>query len=148
MEESDGYEDPNMETLIGYLNYMPVAEMIVFSAKKYSGKIKNHYIDSFDDVLVNQGDSFSLSSGSFTAPVKGTFEFSFTGKFDSTNSQWNEILVLRNENDKMGRFGSYNKGTSSNVRFDGVVAFTLSKNLNKGDTIRLKVIYGMFYAKW
>ena len=43
MEGSDGYEDPNMESLIGYLNYMPLPEMIVFSAYKTSGTVSTGY---------------------------------------------------------------------------------------------------------
>merc|ERR1712226_204348 len=78
MMNYDGYDDNTMESLKGYINIEPQAEKILFGVYSDNGGTlsSGSYID-FDYSWVDNG--FPLSNGEFLAPVKGNYEFSFTG---------------------------------------------------------------------
>ena len=133
MESFTGYEDPNMEQTIGYVNYSPTSEFIAFSAYAQGNFNNGEYI-TFDRFITESKDFFNISSGTFTAPAKGTYEFSFSGRHSSNNAI-NKIHVLKN-----GLSVAIFE-TSANAEQD-YLSFTLSIDLDENDTARLKVLNG------
>ena len=143
MEGSDGYDDPNMENLIGYLNYMPIQEVVMFSAYQNQGSFyKNDYM-TFNNTHVNYGNDFNLSRGTFIAPTSGTYGFSFSAKYETRGHTYNEIHIERN-NVNIAPFQAYNDIENG---ANAILSFTIYVDLAKGDTIRLKVANdGEFYC--
>ena len=145
MEGSDGYDDPLIETLIGYMNYMPTAEFVIFSAFKSSGGMHDgNYLQMFSGFNANHGDSFSLSSGIFKAPFKGTFQFSFAGKYETRNHDSDEVCVengihVMKNNELINTFTAYSAGAEYENYVNGYLTFDFSIDLEPNDEIRLKV---------
>ena len=94
---------------------------------------------------MNIGDTFNLVTGTFTAPVKGVYEFSFSG-----NSNKNDrcgISVLKN-NGYIHYF--YTKDSSPDgmaVPNYGPLASTWLSSLDAYDTVKLKVAYGELHTE-
>ena len=79
-----------MESLIGYINHSPISvqpQEYIFSAIAKSGTISSYV--TFEEFLVNNGNAFDLSTGIFTAPVSGAFEFAFSGNTEG-NSRFHQ----------------------------------------------------------
>ena len=94
MEENSGY-DGDMEKLIGYINYSPVSEIIMFSAYGTSGVFRNQYI-TFTNFHTDHGSNFDLSSGTFTTPIDGVYEFDFHlpyGNDDTSSSNYRDVRI-------------------------------------------------------
>ena len=129
MQSVQGYEDNGMESLIGYINTSPEPNQIIFSA--WSNKEEQipapNYIN-FDHFYITNGDYFDLASGVFTAPVKGTYEFTMTGHAYSNKNCY--IQILKNEVEMQEIYtGNYFDAAST----------TLIMPLNINDKVRLKV---------
>ena len=150
MSGTNGYEDnDSMESLIGYINHSPIPvqpQEYMFSAyAKSGGEISYGNYVAFEDFAVNNGNTFDLSSGTFTAPYDGNYEFSFSG-----NANYDDCCkmdVYRND-DKI--YSMYSKLCNHNVyKYDYQnFASTWLTKLDKGDTIRLKVAYGTLYSNY
>ena len=94
------------------------------------------YINEFDGVYVNNGNAYDLSSGIFTAPKPGVYEFSasvFSWAFHITG--WNRVGVEKNNVNDL-TFGAWARESDDN---SGTLSFTWIMHLNQADTIRLKV---------
>ena len=138
MQNSDGYDDNSIESLLGYLNTSPEPAQIMFSVYSNSGNIEGgHYID-FDYTWINNGNHFSLSDGEFTAPIHGNYEFSFSGHHNP-NAHHTKILVLKNGNVVQG-FQAYDHSYVINLSSIWIT------ELKAGDKIRLSVFAGSLYC--
>ena len=105
-----------------------IATPIVFSAYKTSGSYTDgQYIDGYDKFLTNYGNTFGLSTGIFTAPKQGVFEF-FTATYHYGNSH---LLVEKNNISEMDFF--------SRDSSEDTLSISWIMALQQGDTVRLKV---------
>ena len=96
---------------------------------------------TFKRFHVDSGNTFDLSTGTFTAPVSGVYEFSFTGNTASDNSCL--IQIYKNGSNKLHSFytrGGLNSEPYANLASSWIVS------LDAGDTIRLKVYSGTLYS--
>lgn len=115
----------------------------MFSAYKTSGGYDaGKYVDTYDKFFSNYGSSFSLSTGIFTAPRAGVYEF-----FAAMYQQWgdssknNDINVMKNDEEALIFSSWYD---SSSYRNHDTVSFSWIMSLQQGDTIGLKVKDGYF----
>ena len=110
--------------------------IVVFSAfcKSDKGWTSGSYINGFDGVYVNNGNTYDLSSGIFTAPKPGVYEFSVSVDVYTGIGGWHSIGIEKNNANEL-TFGSYARETNDNT---GTLSFTWIMQLNQADTIRLK----------
>ena len=95
MESIQGY-DNEMEMLIGYINYSPIPEIIMFTAyNDIVGHLRAPTYITFQKMLLNIGESFESETGTFTAPTNGIYEFTFSG-LDDTGKVWTYIDIEKN----------------------------------------------------
>ena len=82
---------PSIKSLFGYFS-----ESVMFTAitneNEYIIQNVGEYV-TFERFLVNIGDTFDLKTGTFTSPVDGLFEFTFTG---NARNDWIGIQVWHN----------------------------------------------------
>jgi len=118
-----------------------MANPIVFSAiKDFGGTSSGSYISSYTKFLTNHGNAFSLSTGIFTAPRAGVYEF-YSSTYGYDNGA-HTIAVQKNNIDEL-KFKMYltDKGINNdNLSFDWMM------KLEQGDTVRLKATSGQFYC--
>jgi hypothetical protein len=93
----------------------------------------------FTDSISNVGQGFDVSRGVFTAPVTGTFEFSFSAL--SGKSEKAFVRVIKNGT-VMLTFGENNVYTGSYNNF----GYVWQLILQKGDEITLHLNTGSIYA--
>jgi len=68
---------------------------------------KNGYI-SFDKTLLpNIGGGYDVGTGKFRAPVKGSYEFSFSINHDNSNGYYCSVIVERNGVKELGFFSRH-----------------------------------------
>ena len=89
---------------------------------------------------MNIGNPFDLSTGTFTAPVKGIYEFSFSGN-GAENSGFG-IHVHKN-GERIHGFFTRSATREENGSYDNL-ASTWLLSLDVNDTVRLKINYGGF----
>ena len=97
---------------------------------------------TFQNFHVNIGNTFDLSTGTFTAPVSGIYEFTFSGNTDSSVNC--RIKVYKNENEDFHSF--YDSGGLNNISQYANLGSTWIVLLDAGDTIKLKVDGGKLYS--
>ena len=88
-------------------------------------------MDGYDGFLTNYGDHFSLSTGIFSAPREGIFEF-FTAIPNVEDGM--SLLTVEKNNVKQLEFLQADD-------YQTLLSFTWIIELKKGDTVRLKVSY-------
>lgn len=119
---------------------------IIFSAIKqdedYVPITEGQSIHGFQRYLTNYGKSFDLMSGTFTAPRGGVFEFSATLLSAPYNSPYNNIMAIEKNHDTDIKF----RTTYGGDRDQNIASFSWITELEKGDTIRLRVSKGFFYC--
>jgi len=79
----------NLRATINSSGYLTVPNQPMFSVNKTNGNVLGAVSPTpmiFNTVQVNQSSSYSTSTGRFTAPVAGTYYFSFIGMLSSTGS--------------------------------------------------------------
>jgi hypothetical protein len=102
LEDSEGYEDPNMETMIGYFDTHSLPGGVMFGAALASSSAANiePSIDlTFTDLISNVANSFDKSTGVFTTPVSGTYMFSFSSVTGDNIGSFAHVYVRKNGND-------------------------------------------------
>ena len=113
----------------------------MFSA--YTGPVTKYFTTykyvTFDYFHVNQGNMFNLNTGTFTAPVKGIYEFSFSGNSDQ--DEMCSVHVYKNNEKIQAMFTSKPK-----FDFHAHIASSWFITLNVGDNVKLKVEYGEIAA--
>ena len=117
--------------------------MIVFSAYINKGTIKEGNYVTFSDFFTNHGNAFDLETGTFKAPSKGVYEFSFFTMYHFAYFRCSKVAVEVNGR-KITSFFAYRDNPE-----DGHTA-TLSHgwiiDLNQGDILRLKVTEGRIFT--
>ena len=145
MSGADGYEDnDSMESLIGYINHSPKPvqpQEYVFSAIANSGTISSGNYVTFEKFLVANGNAFDLSTGTFTAPTSGTYDFSFSG--NTPDDDRCGMKVFKNEEIV---HSVYTRGGSGNHEPTANLASSWTIFLKVGDKMTLKVVYGALYS--
>ena len=126
----------NQETLVGFINLRenPTHSKITFSAYSApspSKTFKSAQTITFGGFLIDNGNHFNLSTGQFITPVKGIFEFSFSGTATTTNDSVTYVLLLKNDIIMVQNMGG-GGGTHTNL------AFTQILSLDVGDVISLR----------
>ena len=91
----------------------------------------------FPKILTNLGSAFDGSSGTFTAPVKGVYTFSFSGQQSSVASSSSAIdLYVKKNGDTV--FGIYDDRNSLGVKQHWQnINSIFSLDLNENDTVIL-----------
>ena len=136
MEENSGY-DGNMEKLIGYINYSPVSEIIMFSAYGTSGSFGNGQYITFTNFHAEHGSNFDLSSGTFTTSADGVYEFDFHLPYDIFGSSNYEVKVAAELNGaKVAESWAH---INSGSDLYSSINYGWSLDLHQGDSIRLRV---------
>ena len=121
-----------MLRFVYFLQNVVVFSAFCKTARTYAG---GSYIYGFDGVYVNNGNTYDLSSGIFTAPKPGVYEFSVSVYIDGSSS-WHRVGIEKNNANELS-FGSYAREKNDNT---GTVSFTWIMQLNQADTMRLKAI--------
>merc|ERR1712012_955632 len=116
-----------------------------FSAYSTNGYVYANNPVNFHKYHVNSGDMFDLSSSTFTAPLKGVYEFSFSANSD--NDECAEVNVIQNNILIHGMWTKYCGGSGSIDKHDyGSLGSTWLVQLDAGDKIRLKVVAGELWS--
>ena len=92
----------SIKSLFGYFSATPIMFTAVTNANENDCDEHTHqnvgeYV-TFERFLINIGDTFDLKSGTFTSPVDGLFEFTFSG---NAWDQWIGIQVYHNGDKKL-----------------------------------------------
>ena len=114
-----------------------------FSAYSTDGYVRRNNQVTFHKFHVNSGNMFDLSSSTFTAPLKGVYEFSFSANSD--NDECAEVNVIQNN---IMIHGMWTKECGSSVDkhdYDSLGSTWLVQ-LDAGDKIRLKVVGGELWS--
>ena len=124
--------DRSIPKIENYSNFLQdiIRNPIVFSAFKTSGNYSHgKYIDGYDGLLTNYGNHFSLSTGIFTAPREGIFEF-FTTTESHSRGAANYLNVEKNNVKELQFLKSDD--------YESPLSLSWMMELKQGDTIRLK----------
>uniref|UniRef100_A0A8W8LMJ7 C1q domain-containing protein n=1 Tax=Magallana gigas TaxID=29159 RepID=A0A8W8LMJ7_MAGGI len=83
--------------------------------------MKNHETVVFDKVSVNEGKAYDSSSGIFTAPLDGTYSFTWTtlttgGKYFISEIMQNGKVITKNYTDGRGRDGYEMSTSHANIK--------------------------------
>ena len=114
---------------------------VAFSAQKTSGNSFNGDI-TYDSVPVNISPTptrMNARTGEFTAPVSGTYVFSFSA-MTGTSSGYVVIDVLKNDVSLFEIKDGNSNGDSNNISYSWMSV------LNSGDKIKLSVRRHQLYA--
>jgi len=123
------YFDPVVQTFIGNLDMKTVE--VHFDFQRTTSHITPNAIITFDFEQLNIGGAMDGRRGIFTAPVDGTYHFSFSGAKDSSITDLNIEMHLNG-------FIPMGMSHASNLNYIlGVSAIHTSLKLRAGDTINL-----------
>ncbi|VDI11503.1 Hypothetical predicted protein [Mytilus galloprovincialis] len=75
---------------------------------------QNHVL-KFDSIKTNIGDGYDASSGVFTAPRKGTYEFA-VNFITSNKDEWLELDLIKNNNMVVRGHAAFDKHTSGSLQ--------------------------------
>ena len=111
-----------------------------FSVYSTYGTIQEGNFVPFEKFHVDSGNAIDLSTGIFTAPVSGVYEFAFSGNtFSGSN-----CLIGVHKNDWKAFHSFYDSG-GTDWEFANLGS-TWIVSLDAGDTMRLKVKKGKLYS--
>ena len=105
-----------------------------FSAYAKSGIIRKGEIVPFKKFNVNSGDTFNLTTSTFTAPVSGIYEFTFSGFTGDSEYDSCRVVAIKNGNETI--HGMYNEGPYGKLVSTWMIA------LDAEETLNLKVTSG------
>ena len=82
MDSESGYDNPDLETKLGYSKIQSLDEGVLFNVYKIfpSGQKGETYqgVLTYTNIVSNFGGGMDIDSGKFTAPVDGFYNFHFT----------------------------------------------------------------------
>ena len=111
---------------------------IFFAAYKTSGNNFDGEI-TYDIADINEGAGFDKTTGKFTAPEGGTYEFTFSGMTGTDNSV-TKVVVLKD--------GSWNHNIRDENAADykDYITSNWMMKLSQGEEVNLGVAYGKLYV--
>ena len=131
MENSEGYDDPSMETKLGYVLHSPYDQHPdVFTA--YENKWE-HFTETyltFPKSLINDGNVFDGTE--FTCRMEGYYDFSFAGNGDNGPNSYIYVYVQKNGEDILIFYDQ------SYDNYEFLMAFNWQMELKVGDKVRLR----------
>ena len=127
-----------MQTTIGYVDVKTSSRGVSFSAYRTTSYSNSYSTIPYDGTDSNVGNGLNKATGVFTAPVKGTYFFSFTARAGSANTQ---VLLIWNYNGIGGI-----RGASYGASVGDTMAVHYTKYLSEGDTIDVHLYGGSLYA--
>ena len=146
MEENPGYNS-DMEKLIGYINYSPVQEIVMFSA--YDGTSGNNFFAgdyiTFNEFHADHASHFDLASGTFVTPIDGVFEFDFSLYYDLYNAGYVKTKVEAELNGRSIAVIRAQRPSEKGIH-QGYFSHKWTVDLNQNDAIRLKVTEGRIFS--
>lgn len=129
--------NPVVETFIGNLDMKTVE--VHFDYQRTTSYITPNSIIPFDYEQLNLGGGMNGNRGLFTAPVDGTYHFSFSGVKD------NSVTPLSIEMELNG-FIKLGESYAPNLNYQlGVSVIHTSLKMTAGDTVHLKLVSGVLY---
>ena len=108
-----------------------VKTKVIFEGKKTSNGDFTDYITYEEEVSIGEG--FDASTGTFTTPMDGLYQFSFSGRSSSTTDV-TFIRVYKNGDEVGIRISDRNTAGHGNN-----IAFIWLMELSRNDQIRLKI---------
>ena len=104
------------------------------------GEVVGHL--KFPKIVINLGDAFDGSSGTFTAPVKGVYTFSFSGQqsHDATTATGDTVIELyvRKNGDTVFLIIDDRNTDGEKQRYQNINSI-FSLELNENDTVHLEL---------
>jgi hypothetical protein len=145
MDKVNGYEDEDLELFIGYLEPRSLPGGVIFAAQlcqRQSSRSSYEYVTgdmTYTVLITNIGNGFDQTTGIFTAPVAGTYQFNYSsqGNFAGT------VHVYVKKNGSM-QFASYEGNADGN---GGILGMTFQMSLVKDDQINMYVNTGQVYIR-
>ncbi|XP_048772156.1 complement C1q-like protein 4 [Ostrea edulis] len=135
--------EKGLDSIIRSGGYISHNGGIAFSARQSSARTyKQHETWIFDTVLVNDGNAYNKATGTFTAPVGGTYGFTWA---TLTNPSKAAHPYLRVNGHYKGYTAFNNRHTSQKVWSSG--SNTILVHLKKGDTVNIASGYLAAYAR-
>ncbi len=132
MDSISGYEG-NMETLITYSDVKSLPGGVYFAARKTDVPSLANCTVTYNKVLANIGGGMDGASGVFTAPVGGSYRFSFGGQgTSSTDGNFLVDLILNDSTQESFIQKVYTPSQPYNQ-----ISYTWQMNIAKGDRIHL-----------
>ena len=110
----------------------------MFSAQCTNGGYANQFL-SFHSFLVNIGNDFDLSSGTFTTPITGIYELSLFGSIDHKSTFDSVNMKIMKNNEEVFSILNYVDSSDSD---DFISGSTWLLPLHKGDKVRIYISKG------
>jgi hypothetical protein len=135
MDESDGYNDLDIETSLGYLDPRSLPGGVLFSAQIFlTSQLGANQPIVFDTTILNIGDAFDQTTGMFTAPTTAVYQFMFAA--NNGHSTLYPIIDVHVNGEVV--FQIVEGAGSIRSKF----GHNWSINLNNGDTMQLILTQG------
>jgi len=122
------------ETVIGYLDVKTIREGVHFYAHKSCSASNRNGIVHFDLVDLNVGGGYDASTGVFTSPTSGIYQFSLNALKEQTHHHVQSpilVIFLRVNRERKGVAFSVGGNSPSPVGLHSTL------KLRKGDTVDL-----------
>ena len=108
----------------------------MFAAVSTNGRIVNGAIITFSQLHANIGSGLDKDTGLFNVPISGLYRFYFSA-MTATDHHFTYVYVVKN--DVKTIFIHHNDRNDDGKNPNELLSYIWTMELNKGDTIKLKV---------